>query len=141
MIPCFIIPRFDFARRTFLLLLWALLIGGGLTCLASAEEKKIVVLTIQYGDGVEKRFTALPWKEGMTIADALALAQEHPRGIKFKNRGKGATSILLELDGLANGTNDKYWIFDLNGKEGDCSYALVKLQPGDAVLWRFSTYP
>ena len=105
------------------------------------EEKKTVSLTISFGDGVEKRFTALAWKEGLTILAALELAQEHARGIKFKSRGKNETTLLLEIDGLSNGTHDKYWVYSVNGKEGDCSCALVKLQPSDAILWKFSTYP
>ena len=77
----------------------------------------------------------------MTIADALEAAKGHPRGIQYKKRGSGTTTLLFEIDGLANGHQEKYWLFDLNGKEGDRSYALVALEPGDAVLWRFGKYP
>jgi hypothetical protein len=111
------------------------------TAVVKGNEVKVVPMTIDYGDGVQKHFKSLVWKEGMTIFDALQQAAEHPRGIKFKSRGKQETALVTEIDALLNGTHDKYWIFSLNGKEGDRSCALVKVQPGDAILWKFSSYP
>jgi hypothetical protein len=105
-----------------------------------ADDPKNVALTVDYGDGVQKRFTEIAWKDGMTIADLLEAAAKHPRGIKYVKRGEGATAFLTQIDDLKNGAMDKYWIYEVNGKRGDRSYALVKLKAGDAVLWSFDTY-
>ena len=45
----------------------------------AAEHVKLVV---DYGDGVQKQFTQLPWKEGLTVLGATELAQRHSRPIK-----------------------------------------------------------
>jgi Domain of unknown function (DUF4430) len=112
-----------------------------LSTVAIAADQEVVSLTIRFDKGFEKHYTAIPWKKEMTIADALDAAAQHSRGIRYKKRGTGATTILLEIDDLANGTDGKYWIFDQNGKEGELSYAVVKLAAGDSVVWRFDSYP
>ena len=44
-----------------------------------AKATEHVRLIIDYGDGVQKHYTELPWRPEMTVLDALRLAQEHPR--------------------------------------------------------------
>ena len=108
----------------------------------SATAAKTVTLTIDYGDGVEKRFKAIPWRDGMTALDAMQFAGRHPRGIEYKKRGKGKTAFLTRIDDLANrGSRGGNWIFRVNGKQGQSSFALSVLKPHDVVLWTFGTYP
>jgi hypothetical protein len=108
----------------------------------SGTAAKTVTLTIDYGDGVEKRFKAIPWREGMTALDTMQFAGKHPRGIEYKMRGKGKTAFLTRIDDLANrGSRDGNWIYRVNGKQGQSSFALYRLKPQDAVLWTFGTYP
>ena len=77
----------------------------------------------------------------MSVADALKFAAEHPRGISYKVRGRGATALLLQIDDLENqGGSGLNWIFRVNGKLGDRSFAVTPLQPGDRVLWKFDEY-
>jgi hypothetical protein len=109
----------------------------------AAEEKPsaIVKLTVDYGDGCEKSFTRLAWTSSMTVLDAMRLAAKHPRGIEFRQRGKGATAILTQIDDLKNeGARQRNWIYRVNGKLGDRSFGVFQLQPEDTVLWRFETY-
>jgi hypothetical protein len=106
-----------------------------------AEETAIVTMKIDFGNGFEKRYTAIPWKKEMTIADALEFAAQHSQPLSYKKRGVSASTLLLEIDSVTNGTGDKYWIYEHNGREGEMSYALVKLADGDSILWRFGKYP
>jgi hypothetical protein len=124
-------------RRTLLIVC---LLACGAPSVGAADEAKSVTLAIDYGDGLEKRFTAIPWKEGLTIADAMEEAAKHPRGIKYSKRGSGENTLLTQIDDLKNGTGDKYWIYSVNGKRGDRSYAIMKLKAGDAVEWSFDVY-
>jgi hypothetical protein len=101
---------------------------------------KSVRMVIAYGDGVEKHFTQLPWNDGMTVLDALKAAAQHPRGITFKYRGKGATAFLTQIDDLKNEGRQRNWIFRVNSKLADRSFGIVTLKPGDAVLWKFGEY-
>lgn len=128
------------------LVVWALF-GLSLRRAAHAQPSsataKQVTLTIDYGDGVEKRFKAIPWREGMTMLDAMKFAQKHPRGIKYRMVGRGKTAMLTSIDDLANrgGRGSKAnWIYRVNGKLGTCSFAIRKLKPKDAVQWRFGAY-
>lgn len=102
-----------------------------------AEEAKSVALTIDYGDGVEKRFLGVPWEDGTTVLDVLEFAAKHPRGIKFEYRGRSATGFLTKIDDLANEGRGRNWLFYLNGKIGERSFAVQELKAGDAVLWKF----
>lgn len=102
------------------------------------DKPRVVELTIDYGDGVEKRFKALRWKEKMTVLDALRQAQEHPRGVKFKFRGSGAAAFLTQIDDLTNEGNGKNWMYRVNETEGDRSFGIYELEPEDSVLWKFA---
>lgn len=107
---------------------------------ADPEAPPTVRLIIDYGDGMEKHFTALAWKDGMTILTALEAAKEHPRGIRFTCRGKEATTFLTDIDGLENEGSGKNWVFRVNDKLGSKSFAVTPLKAGDTVLWRFGEY-
>lgn len=105
--------------------------------LAADDAPPTVKVVIDYGDGVQKHFTALPWREGMTVRDALHAAQKHPRGVKFQERGSGATAFLTQLDDLKNEGGGRNWIYRVNDQLADRSFAVFPLQVGDAVLWKF----
>lgn len=105
-----------------------------------ASPDGTVQLVIDYGDGVQKHFTALEWRDGMTVLDALEAAQRHPRGIKFAYRGKAATAFLTRLDDLENEGRDRNWVYRVNGELADRSFATFGLKAGDTVLWKFGAY-
>ena len=111
--------------------------------LASGEVAQIqtIELTIDYGDGVKKQFAALNWKSGMTVLDAMKKAKKHPHGITFKSQGSGSIAMLTKIDDLKNqGGRGKNWIYWINDKIGDRSFAVKSLSPSDHVLWKFARY-
>lgn len=101
-----------------------------------------VELVIDYGDGVERRFTRIPFEDGMTVLGALRSAAEHPRGITFEKTGSGEAAMLTKIDDLANQTTsgDKNWIYRVNGKLATKSFDAYVLSPGDVILWRLEAY-
>ena len=108
-----------------------------------AVSEGVVQLETDYADGVQKRLTALPWRAGMTVADAMELAAAHQRGIRYNHEGVGADALLVSIDGLKNeggGSSSRNWIYRINGEQGDRSFAVYELQSGDTVLWSFTTY-
>ncbi len=108
----------------------------------SNTKKKTVRIEIDYSDGAQKILSAIPWKPRMTLSDAMTYAAAHKHGIKIKTRGKGSIRFLEKIDDLANqGASGPNWVFRVNGKLGDRSYAITPLKPGDAILWKFDTYP
>ncbi len=99
-----------------------------------------VQLIIDYGDGVQKHFTALEWKDGMTVLDALEAAQKHPRGIKFVYRGKGETAFLTQIDELENEGRGRNWVYRVNGELAKKSFAILTVKAADTILWTFGEY-
>ncbi|MHC4107435.1 MAG: DUF4430 domain-containing protein [Planctomycetota bacterium] len=102
-----------------------------------------VRLVVDYNDGVQKHFTALPWKKGMTVLDAMKLAKASPHGITFEYRGSAADAFLTRIDDLENqgGEADKKnWLFWVNTRFADRSFGIQELEPADVVLWRFGKW-
>ena len=101
---------------------------------------KTVRMVVDYGDGVQKHFTKLAWRDGMTVLDALTAAAKHPRGIKIKYRSKGATAFLTKIDELENEGRARNWVYRVNNKLADRGFGIFPLKPGDTVLWKFGEY-
>ena len=99
-----------------------------------------VRLVIDYGDGVQKHFTQLPWKKGITAFDALQQAAAHRRGIEFRHRGAGATAFVTQIDDLKNEGRKRNWVFRVNNKLAERSCGIETLKPGDTILWKFGEY-
>jgi hypothetical protein len=109
--------------------------------LVLAEPKAATVrLVVDYGDGVEVHFTGLPWREGMTVLDALSAAQTHRHGISFAHRGAGSSAMITKIGDLKNEGNGKNWLYSVNGKKAEQSTGSYKLKPQDTILWKFEVY-
>lgn len=102
--------------------------------------KKTVKLVIDFGDGFAKQYSALDWKENMTVLDVMNQSKRHPRGIRFEYQGSGETGLLLMIDDLKNEGRGRNWIYRVNEKLGDRSFAIYPVAAGDVVLWKFSEY-
>jgi Domain of unknown function (DUF4430) len=105
---------------------------------AISEQVETVELTVDYGDGVQKVFRALEWKEGLTVLGALEQAAKHPRGIKFEHRGAGATAFVLSIDDQKNEGAGRNWTYEVSGKRPDKSCGAWVLRAGDKVLWQYA---
>lgn len=102
---------------------------------------KEVMVTVDYGDGAQKRFPKIPWKKNMTAFDATMWAAKHPRGVAIERQGKGSFTLVTKIDDLKNGgAAKKNWIFRVNDELGDKSCGVFSLQAGDRVLWSFEKY-
>lgn len=101
---------------------------------------KTVSLTIDFSDGSQLVFPALPWQEKQTVLSTLEQAAKHPRGVKLEKRGSGETAMVTAIGGAENEGSGRNWLFRVNGDLGDRSSAIFEVSPGDAVLWKFGTY-
>ncbi len=133
-------PTFHHRRVRRLIGIPLLLLAVALALPTQADEQPAptIALTIDYGDGVQKRFPRLVWKESMTVLDAMQAAQDHPRGITFRYRGRGSTAFLVQIDDLENQGRDRNWLYRINGKLADRSFAVQTLQPKDQITWQFA---
>lgn len=119
---------------------------GAATAPAPAPAAPTTVrLVIDYGEGVEKHYSALPHRPGMTVADLLkdASALPPPRGLAFDASGSGERFFVKAIDGLANegaGKTARNWIYALDGEMGKVSAGVAKVDAGAKVHWRFRAY-
>jgi hypothetical protein len=120
-------------RRLFVLA--ALLLAGNV---CGQEAAPAVRLTIDYGDGVQKTFTALPWKDKMTVFDALKAAERHARGIRVSHTGMGETIFITAIDDCENeGAGERNWRYTVNEQPARYSAGVAELKAGEAIVWRF----
>jgi len=136
-------PRHGFCKiimaALFALLATAWNLDGGEQAGNRQKESttKVVRMVVDYGDGVQKHFTQIPYRSGMTVLDAMQYAQRHKRGIQATTRGSGPTAFLKAIDGLANEGNGRNWTYRVDGKLPDHSFAIHRLSAGATILWKF----
>jgi hypothetical protein len=127
----------QFGRRNCLL---GFILAAAFVCgsLLGDEPASVVRLTIDYGDGVQKTFTSLKWKEKMTVFDALKAAKNHPRGIKVSHIGSGAGVFITAIDGVTNeGAGGRNWRYTVNDTPAQVGAGGMELKAGDVIVWRF----
>ena len=110
----------------------------GIPALAAAPAT--VRLIVDYGDGVQTHYKALPWKDGMTVVDALSAAQKHARPLKVTQRGRGSGALIIAIDDLESEGRGKNWLFSVNDKQAEVGAGSYELQAGDTVLWEYKEY-
>jgi len=97
-----------------------------------------VTLTIQFGDGQERKFEAVPWRQGMTVDDLMTAVSRLPDGIQYTVRGDHEMTLLARIDESRNeGAGGNNWTYAVNDLRADRSLAVYELEPGDRVLWTF----
>lgn len=124
-------------RRSAAILLTALVLAAAGD--RAQAQSATVRLVIDYGDGVIKTITDLPWTKGSTVLDVMNAAKSRPHGISFGYTGSGASAFLTQVDDIANeGTGKKNWQLWVNTSYADKSFAIYDVQPLDVVFWRFT---
>jgi hypothetical protein len=123
------------------LLAMILLVVGPASHWTEAQSATIR-LVIDYGDGVTKTVTGLPWSKGSTVLDVMNAAKAHPHGLTFSYTGSGGSSFLTQIDNIRNeggGTGKKNWQLWVNTTYADRSFGVYEVQAFDVVYWRFAT--
>lgn len=108
----------------------------------TAAQAATVRLIIDYGDGVIKTMTDLPWSKGNTVLDVMNAAKGHPHGITFSYTGSGGSSFLSRIDDVANeggGAAKKNWQLWINTTYADRGFGSYEVQAFDVVFWRYTT--
>src|SRR5215471_13650321 len=121
-------------RRAVAILLAAFSFAAAAGDRAQAQSAT-VRLVIDYGDGVVKTITGLPWTKGTTVLDVMNSAKSRPHGISFGYTGSGASAFLTQIDDIANeGGGKKNWQLWVNTSYADKSFvACSLLRRGAAV--------
>jgi hypothetical protein len=129
-------------RRAAAILLAAILLAVAAAGDRAHAQSATIRLVVDYGDGVIKTITGLPWAKGSTVLDVMNAAKERPHGIAFSYTGSGASALLTRIDDVANeggGGAKKNWQLWVNTSYADRSFGVYEVQPLDVVFWRFAT--
>jgi len=103
-----------------------------------AETGETVAIEIDFGNGARREYAALPYRDGMTVGDAMRLASDFGPGLPFTHQGEGELSFLTSLDGVTNqGPGGRFWLYQVDGERADVSYEVQPLTVGQRVLWQF----
>jgi hypothetical protein len=136
-------PKLNWTKLRSLAALFAvILLLAGATHDRTFAQAATVRLVIDYGDGVIKTMTDLPWSKGNTVLDVMNAAKVHPHGITFSYSGSGSTSFLTRIDDVASeggGAAKKNWQLWVNTMYADRSFGAYEVQAFDVVFWRFTT--
>ena len=130
------------SRRSAALLLAAMLLAVAAAGDRAHAQSASVRLVVDYGDGVIKTLTDLPWAKGNTVLDVMNAAKDRPHGITFSYSGSGASAFLTRIDDVANeggAAAKKNWQLWVNTSYADRSFGVYEVQPLDVVFWRFTT--
>jgi len=126
-------------RAAALLAILVLTVGATRPAFAQGATVRLVV---DYGDGVIKSITDLPWSKGQTVLDLMNAAKTHAHGITFRASGSGASVFLTQIDDVANqggGSGKKNWQLWVNTTHAERGFGAYELQASDVVFWRFTT--
>ena len=94
-----------------------------------------VTVTIDFGGEPRSLSNTVPWHKGMTVSRLLSSASL----ASFGQKGNGASAFLTQIAGVENeGAGGRNWMYSVNGKRADRSFAVYELQPSDHVLWSFA---
>ena len=129
-------------RRAAAILLAAMLLAIAAASDQAHAQTATVRLIVDYGDGVIKTITDLPWAKGSTVLDVMNAAKDRPHGITFSYSGSGASAFLTRIDDVANeggGGAKKNWQLWVNTSYADRSFGVYEVHPLDVVFWRFTT--
>ena len=88
--------------------------GSDTQLAAGPATGEFVSLRIDFGDQNPKQFPQVPWREGMTVLDALAWADHQAPGIDFAYEHTGTDAFVRKIDGIANqgsGQSARNWLY------------------------------
>jgi hypothetical protein len=100
-------------------------------------QSATVRLVVDYGDGVIKTITGLPWAKGAAVLDVMNAAKDRPHGISFSYTGSGASAFLTRIDDVANEGGSgakKNWQLWVNTSYAERSFGVYEVQPLDVVF-------
>ena len=129
-------------RRSMGIVLAAMLLAVAAAGDRAHAQTATVGLVVDYGDGVIKTITGLPWAKGSTVLDVMNAAKDRPHGVTFSYSGSGASALLTRIDDVANeggAAAKKNWQLWVNTNYAERSFGVYEVQPLDVVFWRFTT--
>lgn len=94
-------------------------------------ESKITLSVTQDGQAIENSPFELSFKEGDKLLDVMKAQMD----IQEEN------GLVTSINGVSQQPDEqKYWLFDVNGKMSDKGAQDVQLKDGDKIDWKLEAY-
>lgn len=97
-------------------------------------QRNIITQTIDYGGSRDAETDVVVISEGQSALDVITAS----KNIKTKEYSFG--KLVDSINGVVNGTDNKYWILYVNSKKSDVGAGDYKVKNGDVITWRFEAY-
>jgi hypothetical protein len=103
------------------------------------QEKRVVYI-IDKGNGIINSFKISPSQNSTVFSLLEELSQREKFKIEFTfYQGMG---VLVEnIDGVKNGTDNKYWQYWVNGELPMVAADKKEVEAGDRIEWKFESSP
>lgn len=102
------------------------------------QEK--VLCAIDFGDGNVKSYQ-ITFSENSTIFSLLEeLSKKESLQLEWKSY-EGMGILVESIDGVKNGTDNKYWQYWVNGELPMVAADKKEIKEGDKVEWKFASSP
>lgn len=104
---------------------------------AEAEAPKAVLLVVNTGDQTVIN-SAVPIQSGETVLTVLSRAATEAK-LKIETKKYEFGTIVNQLGDKVGGTDGKYWLYSVNGKDANIGADQYKLEGGELISFRFAT--
>lgn len=99
------------------------------------EVQQKIDMKIVFGQDDEVNISYFPWKDELTVFDLLTKVSEK-NGIPIESKQYDFGIFVESIGGYKN-TNEKAWIYFVNGKSGQVSADKQQVSPGDLIEWKY----
>ena len=117
--------------------------SGPGTKTADTPKREIgtVDLAVDFGKDKKPLSIAVVCSEDSTVLSTLERAH-NMKELELEFRGSGETAFVESINGVKNeGAGGNNWIYRVNGKTGDKSAGIYKVDPSDKISWQFGEIP
>lgn len=92
-----------------------------------------VLLSLRYNGESPDTVSAVTVNSGSSVLDVLRQLKQAQLVTKDYSFG----TLVESIDGVKNGTNQKYWLYSVNKKEATISASQYMVKHDDQVVWEF----
>lgn len=92
-----------------------------------------ITQTINFGDG-KVEIQDVQVSDNENVLEIL----KRTKNVEEKTYDFG--TLVENIEGVVNGTDDKYWTYMVNGEDANIGASEHSVNPGDAIEWKFSAY-
>ncbi len=103
------------------------------------QEKRVIYI-IDKGEGIINSFKISPSKNSTVFSLLEELSQRENFKIEFTFY-KDMGILVKSIDGVENGTNNKYWQYWINGELPMVAADKKEVETGDKIEWKFESSP